>query len=468
MEAFAWDNRFVTGLPTVDAQHRHLVDIINRVGEMLTAEHSSEDDLQALFLQLADYARNHFADEEALMAAAAVDPRHLALHKRHHAEFVEQVVQMWRQRASMANPAEMLHGFLASWLAFHILEEDQSMARQIAAVKAGALPADAFAREAQPGDNNVSVLLGALHKLYHVLSLQNHELAEANAGLEQKVAERTQELTALLKKMEEAQNQIMQSEKMAAIGQLAAGVAHEINNPVGFVNSNLGTLGHYVNQLLELVDGYAAAVAEADLQSPQLAAACDRIDLAFLRQDVVALLGESREGLDRVKKIVRDLKDFSHVDEVDWQEADINGGIESTLNVVWNELKYKAEVVRDYGDLPRVRCVPGQINQVLMNLLLNAAQAIDERGTIAVRTAAAGEFVRIEIADTGRGMAPEVLKRIFEPFFTTKPVGKGTGLGLSLSWDIVKKHGGRIEVDSEPGRGTTFRIRLPVAGPPPS
>ncbi len=467
MEAFAWDNRFVTGLPTVDAQHRHLVDIINLVGEMLTADHSSEDDLQTLFHQLADYARAHFAEEERLMAETAIDAQYLALHKRHHAQFVEQLVQMWRGRAGMANPAAMLHGFLASWLSFHILAEDQSMARQLAAVRAGTPAAEAWARERQTGDNNVSVLLGALHKLYHVLSLQNKELADANASLERKVAERTQELTALLKKMEEAQNQIMQSEKMAAIGQLAAGVAHEINNPVGFVNSNLGTLGHYVDQLLRLVDGYATAAEAAGLQSsPQLAAVRDEADLSFLRQDIVALLGESRDGLDRVKKIVQDLKDFSHVDEAEWQEADLNAGLESTLNVVWNELKYKTDVARDYGELPRVRCVPGQINQVFMNMLLNAAQAIDERGTITVRTAPEGSgFVRVEIADTGRGMPPEVLKHIFEPFFTTKPVGKGTGLGLSLSWDIVKKHGGRIEVDSAPGKGTIFRIVLPVAGP---
>jgi two-component system NtrC family sensor kinase len=153
------------------------------------------------------------------------------------------------------------------------------------------------------------------------------------------------------------------------------------------------------------------------------------------------------------------------VDQAEWQEADLNAGIECTLNVVWNELKYKAEVVRDYdADLPRVPCLPAQINQVVMNLLVNAAHAIDERGTITVRSGHDASWAWIEIADTGHGMAPEVQKRIFDPFYTTKPVGKGTGLGLSISYDIVAKHGGRIDVSSEPGQGTTFRVSLPLTG----
>ncbi len=480
MEAFVWDQRFVTGLEKVDAQHRRLVDIVNLVGDILTAQHASEDDLQTIFRQLADYARFHFADEEKLMDAAGVDPRHSTRHKEHHAQFIAQVVQMWRARATMSNPAEVLHGFLASWLSFHILDEDQAMARQLAAIRAGTPADQAFAAERAATDNNVSALLSALHKLYHLMTLQNQELADANVGLEEKVAARTRELTAanerlaaeqkelatLLKKMEEAQNQILQSEKMAAIGQLAAGVAHEINNPIGFVNSNLGTLKNYVERLFGLVDSYDQCVVKNAVQSPQLAAAKREADLDFLREDVVALLGESRDGLDRVKKIVQDLKDFSHVDEAELQDADLNAGLDSTLNVVWNELKYKAEVVKEYGRLPPVRCIAGQINQVFMNLLINAAQAIDQHGTIIIRTATEGERVRIEVSDSGRGMPPEIRKRVFEPFFTTKPVGKGTGLGLSLSYDIVvKTHGGRFEVDSEPGKGSTFRIWLPVGGP---
>jgi hemerythrin-like metal-binding protein len=454
-------------LPTVDEQHRHLVEIINRVGDMLLATQVSEAELQAVFKELADYARYHFAEEEKLMDAAGLDRRHATLHQQHHAQFVEQLLQIWRSRTTLEHPAEMLHGFLAAWLSFHILDEDQSMARQITAIRSGTTAAAAYELERQAVDNNVATLLGALHRLYHLLSLQNHALANTNLSLEAKVAERTQaltdsnqKLTELLKTVESAQNQLLQSEKMAAVGQLAAGVAHEINNPIGFVTSNLGTLKSYVQNLLDLIAAHEAAAAG---DTAPLAQVRQGMDIDYLREDIVALLSESSEGLDRVRKIVQDLKDFSHVDEAEWQDANLNAGLDSTLNVVNNEIKYKAEVIKDYGQLPLVRCIPGQLNQVFMNLLVNAAQAIEKRGTITVRTAVQDGMACIAVSDTGCGMAPEVAKRVFEPFYTTKPVGKGTGLGLSLAYDIVvKKHGGRIEVDSTQGIGTTFSISLPL------
>ena len=262
------------------------------------------------------------------------------------------------------------------------------------------------------------------------------------------------ELAGTIRELEETQSQLLQSEKMASIGQLAAGVAHEINNPVGFVNSNFAALKRYTEQLLGLVTAARAGQAsEADYAAA---------DFDFMKDDIADLVRESQEGLDRVKKIVSNLKDFSHVDEAEWQDADLNAGIDSTLSVAWHELKYKAEVRREYSELPRVPCMPAQINQVILNLLVNAAHAIEERGVVSIRTGHDGQQAWIEISDTGKGMAPETLKRIFEPFYTTKPVGKGTGLGLSLSYDIVKKHGGQIEVSSEPGRGSTFRIVLPL------
>jgi signal transduction histidine kinase len=167
------------------------------------------------------------------------------------------------------------------------------------------------------------------------------------------------------------------------------------------------------------------------------------------------------DGLDRIKRIVQDMKDFSHVGGGDVLVANIETGLDSTLNVVWNELKYKAEVVKEYGGVPEIECIPSQLNQVFMNLLVNAAHAIENRGRITVRTSYENEMVTVSVSDTGSGIAAENLGRIFEPFFTTKPVGKGTGLGLSLSYSIVQKHGGRIEVDSEIGKGTTFRVILP-------
>lgn len=302
-------------------------------------------------------------------------------------------------------------------------------------------------------------LLAQQNQLEQMVSERTSQLARVNTELE---ADR-KALEELLARVEEAQQQLLQSEKMAAIGQLAAGVAHEINNPVGFVNSNLGTLKTYIGQLFAVIDAYEAASAGGD--PGQVAAARQKADLDFLREDLPSLLAESQEGLGRVTKIVQDLKDFSRVDQAEYQLADLNHALESTLNVVWNELKYKAEIVRELGEIPEVECIPAQINQVFMNLLVNAAQAIDTRGRITVRSGQENGHVWFEVADTGKGMSPEVCKRVFEPFFTTKPVGQGTGLGLSISYDIiVKKHHGRFDVSSTPGEGTTFRLWLPLRG----
>jgi signal transduction histidine kinase len=264
-------------------------------------------------------------------------------------------------------------------------------------------------------------------------------------------------------RLEEAQNQLLQSEKMASIGQLAAGVAHEINNPIGFVNSNLNSLKHYIDDLLRLIGDYGSA--EAELGAParqRLQAAKEDIDLEYMLEDMPVLLRESAEGLGRVKRIVQDLKDFSRVDNSDWAEADLNAGLDSTLNVVLNEVKYKAEVVKNYSVLPPVRCLAAQLNQVFMNFIVNAAHAIESRGVITLSSGHCGAWVWIEVADTGSGMSEEVQRRIFEPFYTTKPVGKGTGLGLSLSFSIVQKHKGIIKVRSEQGKGSAFRVWIPV------
>jgi PAS domain S-box-containing protein len=258
-------------------------------------------------------------------------------------------------------------------------------------------------------------------------------------------------------KLAEHTRTMLQMEKMSSIGQLAAGVAHEINNPVGFVNSNLGTLSRYADDLMRFAELGAATPAGQALQK--------EIDLDFLRTDLRELLAESAEGLQRVRRIVQNLKDFSHVGEAEWQEVDLLAGLEQTLNVAWHELKYKARIERKLAPLPRVCCVPAQINQVFLNLLVNAAQAIDGQGTITLRSNVNGEQVWIEISDTGCGMDEATQRKIFDPFFTTKPVGTGTGLGMSISWDIVQKHAGSIEVASAPGKGSCFRITLPVAGP---
>jgi len=291
-------------------------------------------------------------------------------------------------------------------------------------------------------------------------------MALGNAELLRK----NQQLETLVQKLKQTQSQLMQSEKMASIGQLAAGVAHEINNPVGYVYSNIGTLERYLKEIFLLLDAYhrAEMSVEPDGQSSakEIRLIQEEIDLPFLRKDVTALIRECREGINRVKKIVQDLRDFSRAGLDDaWQFADLHKGLDSTLNIVWNELKYKCELRKEYGELPLVECLPSQINQVFMNLLVNAAQAIPDKGTVIIRTERAGDEVWIEVSDTGVGIRPEDRSRLFEPFFTTKAPGQGTGLGLPVSYGIVERHGGRIEVESEPGKGATFRVWLPLAQP---
>ena len=277
------------------------------------------------------------------------------------------------------------------------------------------------------------------------------------------------ELKATHRQLEAAQAQLLQSEKMASIGQLAAGVAHEINNPIGFVNSNLGSLGGYVGQLLELVGSYERAldsVGMPDEVARAIAAARQQADIDYLREDIGALLKESQEGLLRVRNIVQDLKDFSHVDGGEWQVADLNAGVRSTLNMVRNEIKYKAEVTLELAELPPVHCNPAQINQVVMNLLVNAAHAIERQGHLVLRSGSDADWVWLEVEDDGCGMTAEVQARIFDPFYTTKEIGKGTGLGLSVSYGIVNKHGGHFDMHSAPGKGTRFRFWLPLRSGP--
>jgi len=276
------------------------------------------------------------------------------------------------------------------------------------------------------------------------------------------------------------QSQLIQAQKLESIGQLAAGVAHEINNPVAFINSNLRTLDEYRRDLTELIDSYLhleeLAAGNPALSDDRDVAATleairtlkERIDLGFILEDFDKIISESREGTERVKKIVQDLKDFSHVDQAELKYTDLNKGLDSTLNIVWNEIKYKATVTKDYGDIPEVYCYPQQVNQVFMNILVNAAQAIEDKGEIGISTRSLDgdkPMVEVRISDTGKGIPPENLRKIFDPFFTTKPVGKGTGLGLNVSYNIVKKHQGEINVESEVGKGTTFIITLPVEGP---
>lgn len=299
----------------------------------------------------------------------------------------------------------------------------------------------------------------------------NERLMETSTQIEAK----NKKLENALKRLEETQAHMLQSEKMASIGQLAAGVAHEINNPTGFVSSNLKTLSDYQDDIAELIDKYHGLIGQLDTiggshtlpdeirESVESIKGYEKdIDVDFLLEDIVDLIGDCREGTDRIKKIVIDLKDFAHPGEEVVQSTDINSGLDSTLNVVNNEIKYKAAVHKDFGEIPHVKGVPQQLNQVFMNILVNAAQAIEKKGDIHIKTRLADQNVKITISDTGCGISEENLKKIFDPFFTTKDIGKGTGLGMNIAYNIIEKHNGTIEVRSEVGKGTTFTISLPA------
>jgi signal transduction histidine kinase len=304
-----------------------------------------------------------------------------------------------------------------------------------------------------------------LLRVRNLLKLKKYQdlLANQSNQLEEQVAEGNLRLN-------EAQEKLVQSEKLASIGQLAAGVAHEINNPIGFVKSNMGSLKAYIDDFLAILDQYEALEAMLPANADgvhKLRELKTSLDIAFIRDDIQNLIAQSQDGIARVAKIIQDLKDFARSDNsTSWVKADLHACLDSALNIAANEIKYKADVHREYGALPEIECLPAQMGQVFLNILVNAAQAMPGdlgRGTITVRSGCADDdHVRIEISDTGCGMDAAQIKRIFEPFYTTKPVGLGTGLGLSISYGIIQRHSGHIEATSAIGQGTTFRIVLPV------
>lgn len=295
---------------------------------------------------------------------------------------------------------------------------------------------------------------------------------------------RLQETVDELKKVN---SQLFQSERMASIGLLAAGVAHEINNPVAFITSNLNSLKDYYDDVFRMIDVYQEledSLCDKGNDLESIRAIKKQLKLTDVREDIEQILDECKDGLSRVRKIVEDMRGFSRSDDATMQPTDLHEELDRTLNIASNEIKYKADVKKTYGNLPKVECIPSQVCQVFLNLLVNAAQAIDGRGSIGIETvtqtlpenlasqvddrdvdADADPWVCVRISDTGNGIDPESVRHIFDPFYTTKEVGKGTGLGLSLSYGIVQRHGGFLEVESEPGEGTTFSVWLPGRQP---
>lgn len=292
---------------------------------------------------------------------------------------------------------------------------------------------------------------------------------EAIAKAQQALQDVNLKLNQELHERKILESQLVQSQKMESIGHLAAGVAHEINNPIGFVQSNLHTLSDYVQGFKAALNIYRALQPQIQTlagEHPEILADLKILEaqgnLSFICEDVDDLLAESTEGVRRVSDIVKGLRNFARPGESAFQEVNINECIESTLKISANELKYKCTIEKQFGELPLLKCYPSQLNQVFLNILVNAAQAISEKGIIEIKTAFENDRIMVKISDTGEGISPENLPAVFNPFFTTKPVGQGTGLGLSISYDIIQKHQGSIEVESELGKGATFTISLPV------
>lgn len=307
-----------------------------------------------------------------------------------------------------------------------------------------------------------------------ILGLQENLVQQERAArsrAETLVAERTIELSEANQKLKEQQAQLVHAEKMGAIGQLAAGIAHEINNPVSYITNNVDSLKEYIEIFAELIAHYETlqkqveGAAEQEQIEESLAVVRQfsaRENISFILSDTTQLIIDTQKGVVRVRDIVQGLKNFAHPNSGEPQEADINEGIESVINMAWNEIKYKAKLDKNLGELPPLTCHLGELNQVFLNLLINAGQAIEDNGRIGVDSQFCDGEIIVCISDTGNGIPQEKISRIFEPFYTTKEVGQGTGLGLAISYGIIEKHGGRIEVDSKEGEYTRFIVHLPV------
>ncbi|HEY9852417.1 MAG TPA: ATP-binding protein [Leptolyngbyaceae cyanobacterium] len=320
-------------------------------------------------------------------------------------------------------------------------------------------------------NDEVGSLANSINQLVKWVGSYTQELELARQTLEQRVEERTKELQQTLQELKQTQSQLIQSEKMSSLGQLVAGIAHEINNPVNFIYGNLEYTKTYTEGLIELVNLY-----QQSYPCPILAIEekIEEIDLPFLEEDLPKIVSSMKMGTERIRQIVLSLRNFSRLDEAEMKAVDIHEGIENTLLILNNRLKRGIGVMREYGDLPLVECYPAQLNQVFMNIIANAIDAFEQvKNTDATEKCSRspkivistkkveGNHIRVSIRDNGSGISPEIKNKLFDPFFTTKPMGKGTGLGLSISYQIVEKHQGKIDVISELGEGTEFIIKLP-------
>lgn len=371
----------------------------------------------------------------------------------------------------------LLSAFLAAGLsrliaipALHLVAAAKGVAGGNLAVQLDSTRKDELGHLAQSFNQMTASLREAREKMQRqaeALQTINQELEEKTQHLQEQnaeIAQKNRDLENALQKLKRTQQQLVQSEKMASLGQLTAGIAHEINNPVNFVSANVNPLRRDLAELFAVIARYDEIVAAENLRA-QFASVTELkqgLDFAYLQQEVESLLNGIQEGSQRTAEIVRGLRNFTRLDEDARKPADINKNIESTLLMLQHQLKNRVEVIKDFSDMPEIMCYPGKLNQALLNILSNASQAIEERGKIFIKTLYDGEIVTISIKDTGKGMTEAVKQHIFEPFFTTKDIGEGTGLGLSITYGIIEEHDGNIEVYSEPGKGSEFVITLPV------
>jgi len=317
--------------------------------------------------------------------------------------------------------------------------------------------------------DEVGILGATFNDMARSLAAREDQLQELNRNLEDMVRQRTRELESsheALKKayldLQNTQEQLVQTEKMASLGQLVAGIAHEIKNPLNFIYGNTGFLSDYTRRLQALLEAYDRLPSLSEQDRAKIAGMKESFNYEFMRSDLPTLIENFTEGASRINNIVSDLRTFSRMDSDTISEIDVHASIEISLSLLRNQYRERVEIHREYGEIPKIHGYSGKLGQVFMNLLSNAFHAIDGKGDVWIRTRADNSFVQVEVEDNGRGISRENLKRIFEPFFTTKAVGQGTGLGLSISYGIIEQHQGKIFVANAPAGGAIFTVRLPI------